>query len=99
MPSSPNYKRNYKQEYATETTQRRQQRAERTKMERVAAKVGISKTGDNLDLDHIRPLSKGGPNTLANIRAVDPASNRSILRSSNGAMKSQLSKRERKKSR
>lgn len=97
MPSSKNYKRNYQQEYANETPVRRKQRAQRDVVERQAAKAGISSRGDGLDLDHIQPLSKGGPNTLSNIRAVDPSSNRSILRDSNGALKSQLSKKERKK--
>ena len=97
MPSGKNYKRDYKQEYANETAVRKQQRAERDRIERQAATAGISKTGDNLDLDHVRPLSKGGANTLANIRAVDPSINRSVLRNPDGSVKSQLSRRERKK--
>lgn len=97
MPSSKNYKRNYQQEYANETSARRKQRAERDVIERQAAKAGISRKGDGLDLDHVKPLSKGGANTLANIRAVDPSQNRSILRNSDGSLKSQLSKKERKR--
>jgi 5-methylcytosine-specific restriction endonuclease McrA len=97
MPSGKDYKRDYKREYEVETNARRQQRAQRDVIEREAAKAGISQKGDGLDLDHIKPLSKGGSNTLANVRSVEPGQNRSILRNPDGSLKSQLSHRERKK--
>lgn len=39
------------------------------------------------DVDHKRPLSKGGGNSVENLRAVKASSNRSFARKSNGAMK------------
>jgi hypothetical protein len=97
MPSSPNYKRNYKQEYATETTQRRQARAERDVARRLEVKEGKVAKGDGMDVNHIKALGRGGPNTLANLN-IEPASiNRSFSRNSNGSMKSEVSKKERKK--
>jgi len=97
VPSSPNYKRNYKQEYANDSTKRRMQRAERDKARRMVEKLGEVSKGDGMDVNHIRALSRGGPNTLSNID-VEPASvNRSFLRNPNGSMKSEFSKKERKK--
>ncbi len=49
------------------------------------------------DVDHKKPLSTGGVGGLANLRAVSPGSNRSFSRNANGSLKSQTSKRERKR--
>ena len=50
-----------------------------------------------VDVDHKKAMSKGGKSTLANLRAVPQSENTSFSRSKTGAMKSQISKRERKK--
>lgn len=97
MPSSPNYKRNYKQERATETTQRKQFRAERNQARRIMVSEGAVTPGDGKDVGHIRSLSRGGRTTLANLAVQTPSENRSFQRNSDGSMKSELSKKERKK--
>ena len=52
----------------------------------------------DVEIDHIKPLSKGGSSTSkGNIRAVPASANRSFSRTKTGALKSQTSKRESKK--
>jgi 5-methylcytosine-specific restriction endonuclease McrA len=52
----------------------------------------------DVEIDHIKPLSKGGSSTSAsNLRAVPASANRSFARTKTGALKSQTSKRESKK--
>lgn len=92
MPSSPNYKRDYKQEYKTAKgrgeigTGTSSGNAKRHKLRRKALKMGMVKPGQ--DLDHKVPLSKGGSNTLKNARAASPSDNRSYPRNKDGSMKS-----------
>lgn len=91
MPSSPGYKRNYEQEYATSKARGEQdaghdgEAAKRKRFRRAALKRGMVKKGQ--DLDHKVPLSKGGSNTLKNARAEAPGVNRSFPRNSDGSMK------------
>jgi len=90
--------RNYKQaaEYEDSPEQVRN-RVARNKARREYEK----KHGDlpsDVEIDHIKPLSKGGAFTSAgNLRAVSAAANRSFSRTKTGALKSQTSKREAKK--
>jgi len=92
MPSSPGYKRDYKQEYKTQKergesgTGSDSGSAQRKRLRRLALKKGMVKPGQ--DLDHKKPLSKGGSNTLKNARAVSPSENRSFPRNKDGSMKS-----------
>ena len=72
-------------------------RSERTQARRSANAQGITKKGDGKDLDHRQPLSKGGSNSKSNLRVVSQGTNRSFSRNSDGSMKSQTSKRERRK--
>jgi len=72
-------------------------RSERTTLRRKANELGITHKGDSKDLDHKKPLSKGGANTLSNARVTTQAANRSFSRNSDGSLKSQTSKREKKK--
>ena len=99
MPYMTNGKRDYKKEYAKYhgTTEQRANRSERTVARNKANADGITKKGDGKDLDHKRPLSKGGTSARSNLRAVSASSNRSFSRNSDGSMKSQTSKRERKR--
>lgn len=91
MPSSDNYERNYKQEYATAKARGEVSggsdgdNAKRKRLRRLALKKGMVKPGQ--DLDHKKPLSKGGANTLKNSRAVSPSENRSFPRKSDGSIK------------
>lgn len=53
---------------------------------------------DSVDVDHKKALSKGGDATsLKNLRAASRSENRSFARTSKNGLKSQISKRERKK--
>jgi len=59
-------------------------------------KTGKVSVGDGKDVDHIRPLSKGGAKTAkSNLRVVPASTNRSFSRTSSSGLKSQTSKRER----
>lgn len=91
MPSSPDYVRNYKQEAKTAKERGEQGAgsesgsAKRHRLRRKALKLGMVKPGQ--DLDHKKPLSKGGANTLKNARATSPSENRSFKRNGDGSMK------------
>lgn len=92
MPSSKDYKRDYPREYELQKkrgesgTGSDSGSAERHRLRRKALKLGMVKKGQ--DLDHKKPLSKGGSNTLKNARAVSPSENRSFPRNKDGSMKS-----------
>lgn len=58
-------------------------RAARNKARREAIKSGRVAKGDGKELDHIKPLSKGGSRSTANTRIVDRYKNRSYKRRSN----------------
>ncbi len=99
MPYQKDGKRNYEKEY-TLYHSRPEQRANRS--ERSVARVqsnaaGRTHKGDGKDIDHVKPLSKGGSTARSNTRVVEEGTNRSFSRNSDGSMKSQTSKRERKK--
>jgi len=79
------------------TAEQRKRRSERTVARNQANADGRTHKGDGKDLDHIRPLSKGGSNSKSNTRVVSQHKNRSFSRNADGSMKSQTSKRERKK--
>lgn len=91
MPSSSGYKRDYKQEYKTAKargevgTGSNSDNAKRHRLRRQMVKEGKVKKGQ--DVDHKKPLSKGGSNSTANARAVSPSTNRSFPRNSDGSMK------------
>lgn len=75
----------------------RHKRSLQTMARRQAIADGIVSKGDGKDMDHIKPLSKGGSNAKSNLRAVPAGDNRSFARNADGSLKSQTSKRERKK--
>ena len=81
--------RNYKQEYAnydgTEAVKKK--RAQRNKARRMLEATGVVHKGDGKDVDHKKPLSKGGTTVISNLRAKPAAANRSFKRTSSGAMK------------
>ena len=52
MPSSPNYKRNYKQEANTESPLRKKKRNMRNKSRRMSIKAGLVKRNDGKDVHH-----------------------------------------------
>lgn len=94
-----NGKRDYKRENELYNSRPEQikARSERTTLRREANAKGITSKGDGKDLDHKKPLSKGGANSLSNARVTSKGENRSFARNANGSLKSQTSRRERKK--
>ena len=99
MPFMKNGKRDYKREVALYTSKPavKKKRAEQNAARREMAKAGKVHKGDGKDVDHKTPLSKGGGNSKSNLRVVPASSNRSFSRNSDGSLKSQTSKKERKK--
>jgi hypothetical protein len=89
MPYMTNGHRDYKKEYAKYAGKPAaiHARSERTTLRRQANAAGITHKGDGKDLDHIRPLSKGGANKLSNTRVVSKHQNRSFSRNSDGSLK------------
>jgi hypothetical protein len=63
----------------------------------VAKKAGKKPTALSGDVGHKRAVSRGGKNGLANLFIQNPGQNRSFSRNKDGSMKSEVSKRERKK--
>jgi hypothetical protein len=51
-------------------------RAERNAARRKMIEKGAVSKGDGKDVDHKRPISKGGTNADGNLRVVDKSSNR-----------------------
>lgn len=94
-----NGKRDYKRENEEYNSRPEiiKRRSERTTARRAANAAGITHKGDGKDIDHIKPLSKGGTNAKSNQRVVSASENRSFSRNANGSLKSQTSKRERKR--
>ena len=64
---------------------------------RMAIEAGKARVGDGKDVDHKKPLSKGGTNAASNLQVVDRSKNRSFARTSTSKLKSQTSKKERKR--
>lgn len=95
MPYMKNGKRDYKREYAEyhSSPEQRANRSKRTTARRKANATGLTHKGDGKDLDHIKPLSKGGSNSRNNLRVVSKSANRSFSRNANGSLKSQRSKK------
>ena len=81
--------RDYKQEYASYHAKPEQikNRAQRNKARGMLESEGVVHKGDGKDVDHKRPLSKGGTTTRSNIVAKPKSANRSFKRTSSGAMK------------
>lgn len=83
------YKRDYKQEYANYdgTEKVKKKRAQRNKARRMLEREGLVHKGDGKDVDHKKPLSKGGTTVRSNLRVKDDNANRSYKRTSKGAIK------------
>lgn len=100
MPFMSNGKRDYKRELSWEKAKkpnRVKERAQRNGARAmVAAKVGKTAVKGK-DVGHKVAISKGGANTLMNLFLQKPSTNQSFSRNKNGSMKSERSKRERKK--
>lgn len=94
-----NGKRDYKKEVAKYTSKPEviRKRVEQNKARRIMEQEGKVHKGDGKAVDHRVPLSKGGGTTRRNLRVVPASSNNSFSRNKDGSLKSQTSKRERRK--
>lgn len=74
--------RDYQREYALfhGKPEEIQRRAERVKARRLMEKTGAATKGDGKDVDHIRPLKKGGTSARSNLRMRSKTANRSDKR-------------------
>jgi hypothetical protein len=80
--------RNFRQEYDRyhASPEQKKNRAERNAARAKMAKAGKVRKGDGKDVDHVKPLSKGGSNGDG-LRVKPKSKNRSFKRNSKGAMK------------
>jgi len=85
MPSSPNYKRNYKQEASTDSPLRKKKRAMRNQARRIALKADLVKKGDGKDVDHKDGNAMN--NKRSNLSVKSAKSNRSYPRTKSAAKK------------
>ena len=97
MPSSPGYKRNYKEEWKDakargEGDDNAQRHRARYEME----KAGKVHKNDGVDIGHKKAISKGGTNAAGNLKVQSVSENRSFARNKDGSMKSETSRREKK---
>ncbi len=82
--------RNYAQEYARYQGKPAQiaNRSERNQARKVMEKAGVVRKGDGMDVDHIKPIAKGGSTeSRSNFRAVPASKNRSFARTKSAGMK------------
>ena len=81
--------RNYKREYALYhgTEEQKKNRAKRNAARRKLTRDGTVSKGDGMDVDHRKPLSKGGTNKRSNLRAVKADSNKSFARNPNKSIR------------
>jgi hypothetical protein len=54
----------------------KKQRAEYNRIRREAIAEGVVKKGDGREIDHKKPVDKGGTNQRSNLRVVDESKNR-----------------------
>lgn len=101
MPFQTNGKRDYKKELAWEHAKKKNRVKDRSQRNAarsaVAKKKGVDPKSLNGDVGHKKAISKGGSNGLANLFVQDPSKNQSFSRNKDGSMRSETSKRERKK--
>lgn len=62
-------------------------RAARGRARYAMIKAGKAKVGDGKDVDHKKPIVKGGGNQPSNLRMVSPSKNRSFARTKKAGMK------------
>ena len=82
-----NKARPYKKEYQQQLARGEHPlRMERQKARRAMDAKGINRAGK--DIDHKKPLSKGGSNSMSNLILRSPSSNRSFSRNSDHSVRS-----------
>lgn len=97
MPSSPGYKRNYKQEWANAKARGEDEdNAQRHRARYEMEKAGKVHRNDGKDVGHKTAVKRGGTNAPSNLTVQSQSENRSFARNKDGSMKSETSKKERK---
>jgi hypothetical protein len=92
-----NYEKEYREYHADD--KQKKNRAKRNAARRELEKEGVVRKGDGKDVAHKHALSKGGSNHRSNLKIEDKSANRSFKRNADGSMKSETSKREKKRGR
>lgn len=88
MPYKNKADRKYTEATAYEESPKQiKNREARNKARAELAKKGKVTKGDGKDVDHIKPLSKGGANTEGNMRVRSASANRSFSRNSDHTVK------------
>ena len=93
-----NEPRPYKKEYQQQKARGEKERLNRNERERNrywAKKEGTDVKGE--DIDHIKPLSKGGTSKKSNLRSVSPSKNRSFSRNADHTVKRNVPKKKKTK--
>lgn len=94
-----NGRRNYRKEYEAYQGKPDQikKRSQRNQARAMLAKAKGAAAIKGKDVAHAKAISKGGTNSLANLFAEPAAKNRSFHRNGDSSLKSERSKRERKR--
>ena len=85
MPYAPGNRPSYEPYQKTEKAKKA--RAQSNKARRMLMREGLVHKGDGKDVDHKKPLSKGGATTRSNLRVKSKSDNRSFKRKSDGSIK------------
>jgi len=85
MPYAPGNRPSYEPYQKTEKAKKA--RAQANKARRMLMREGLVHKGDGKDVDHKKPLSKGGATTRSNLRVQSRSANRSFKRKSDGSIK------------
>jgi hypothetical protein len=94
MPYKNKADRKYAQATAYESTPEQiKNRVARNRARAQLMKEGRVSKGDGKDVDHIRPLSKGGSSSKGNLKVKSASSNRSFSRNSDHTVKRNVSKK------
>ena len=88
------YKKEYEQYHGTE--KQKKKRAANNAARRIMMKAGKVHKGDGKDVDHAKPLSKGGTNATSNLRVKSASANRSFSRNSDHTVKTNKPKKRKK---
>lgn len=88
IPYQRNGVRQYGKEYSKYHSRPEQikNRSQRNQARALVAKAKGAAAVKGKDVDHRKPISKGGGNSLSNLFAVSPSKNRSFKRKPNGKM-------------
>lgn len=85
------YKKEYEQYDGTPAVKKK--RAARNAARHLMMKKGKVHKGDGKDVDHAKPLSKGGTNSTGNLRVKSASANRSFSRNSDHTVKTNKPKK------